>query len=264
MKIASTDLWLQEMFTFSEMLALVESESSFGAYVCHRRPGGSTAISDLVKAHAGRDPERLVKKSFLKVCVSLRGFVPSVAHGKLSVGRRDGLFKLRNTKQEVALFLAPLDTVGAVAQWTGYKQASGKIPLFSIFLISGLCIQQIEMSSGPQAITAAESSHWGSWRRLVDWLARKVLYKVSQALSAGWKEKKGKKFPNFLLPSNIARPGGVQLTTVEFWSKNVMFPSHFRSGRQLTMPWSLLLVEHLCLPASPAVWSTHDHCTQST
>ena len=47
-KIASTDLRPQEMFTFSEMLALVESESSFGAYVCHRRPGGSIAISDLV------------------------------------------------------------------------------------------------------------------------------------------------------------------------------------------------------------------------
>ena len=38
--IASTDLWPQEMFTFSEMLALVQSESSFGAYVCHRRPAG--------------------------------------------------------------------------------------------------------------------------------------------------------------------------------------------------------------------------------
>ena len=48
-KIASTDLWPQKMFTFSEMLALVESESSFGAYVCHRRPGGSRATSDLVK-----------------------------------------------------------------------------------------------------------------------------------------------------------------------------------------------------------------------
>ena len=47
-KIASTDLGPQEMFTFSEMLALVEPESSFGAYVCHRRPGGSTATSDLV------------------------------------------------------------------------------------------------------------------------------------------------------------------------------------------------------------------------
>ena len=49
-KIALTDLWPQEVFTFSEMLALVESESSFGAYVCHklRRPGGSTATSDLV------------------------------------------------------------------------------------------------------------------------------------------------------------------------------------------------------------------------
>ena len=48
-KIASTDLWPQGMFTFSEMLALVESESSFSAYVCHRRPGGSLAISDLVR-----------------------------------------------------------------------------------------------------------------------------------------------------------------------------------------------------------------------
>ena len=48
-KIASTDLWPQEMFTFSEMLALVESESSFGAYVCQRRPGGCRAISDLVE-----------------------------------------------------------------------------------------------------------------------------------------------------------------------------------------------------------------------
>ena len=48
-KIASTDLWPQGMFTFSEMLALVESESNFGAYACHRRPGGSLATSDLVK-----------------------------------------------------------------------------------------------------------------------------------------------------------------------------------------------------------------------
>ena len=53
-KSASTDLWPQGMFTFSEMLALVESESSFDAYVCHRRPGGSTAISDLVKASLAR------------------------------------------------------------------------------------------------------------------------------------------------------------------------------------------------------------------
>ena len=36
------------MFTFLELLALVESESSFGACVCHRRPGGSRAISDLL------------------------------------------------------------------------------------------------------------------------------------------------------------------------------------------------------------------------
>ena len=56
-KIASTDLWPQGMFTFSEMLALVESESSFGAYVCHRRPGGSLAISDLVAYESSRTLE---------------------------------------------------------------------------------------------------------------------------------------------------------------------------------------------------------------
>ena len=46
--IASIDLWPQEMFTFSEMLALVQSESSFGAFVSHRRPAGLPATSDLV------------------------------------------------------------------------------------------------------------------------------------------------------------------------------------------------------------------------
>ena len=30
------------------MLALVQSESSFGAFVCHRRPAGHQATSDLV------------------------------------------------------------------------------------------------------------------------------------------------------------------------------------------------------------------------
>ena len=36
------------MFTFSEMLALVQSESSFGAFVFHGRPAGLQATSDLV------------------------------------------------------------------------------------------------------------------------------------------------------------------------------------------------------------------------
>ena len=45
------------MFTFSEMLALVESESSFGAYVCHGRPGGSIATSDLVEARKNQDKQ---------------------------------------------------------------------------------------------------------------------------------------------------------------------------------------------------------------
>ena len=64
-KIASTDLWPREMFTFSEMLALVESESSFGAYVCHmhRRTGGSTATSDLVPGRWARSPLTLYSKS---------------------------------------------------------------------------------------------------------------------------------------------------------------------------------------------------------
>ena len=47
--IASIDLWLQEMFIFSEMLALVQSESSFCAFVCYRRPAGLQATSDLVQ-----------------------------------------------------------------------------------------------------------------------------------------------------------------------------------------------------------------------
>ena len=38
--IVSTDLWPQETFTFLETLAMVVSESSFGAYVCLTRPAG--------------------------------------------------------------------------------------------------------------------------------------------------------------------------------------------------------------------------------
>ena len=47
-KSASTDLWPQEMFTFSEMLALFRVGKQFRCYVCHRRPGGSMATSHLV------------------------------------------------------------------------------------------------------------------------------------------------------------------------------------------------------------------------
>ena len=48
-KIASTDLWPQEMFTFSEMLALVESESSFYSlvHVDRRRWRSHQLTSDL-------------------------------------------------------------------------------------------------------------------------------------------------------------------------------------------------------------------------
>ena len=38
--IESTDLWPQQMFTFLEMLAMIVSERSFGAFVCRRRPAG--------------------------------------------------------------------------------------------------------------------------------------------------------------------------------------------------------------------------------
>ena len=42
------------MFTFSEMLALVQSESSFGAFVFHRRPAGLQATSDLTEIYSVR------------------------------------------------------------------------------------------------------------------------------------------------------------------------------------------------------------------
>ena len=44
------------MYTFLDMLtqlAMVVSESSFGAYVCIRRPAGLPATSALVKCHRG-------------------------------------------------------------------------------------------------------------------------------------------------------------------------------------------------------------------
>ena len=39
---------LKRCLLFRKCLRFFESESSFGAYVCHRRPGGSMATSDLV------------------------------------------------------------------------------------------------------------------------------------------------------------------------------------------------------------------------
>ena len=39
---------LKRCLLFRKCLRFFESESSFGAYVCHRRPGGSLATSDLV------------------------------------------------------------------------------------------------------------------------------------------------------------------------------------------------------------------------
>ena len=73
-KIASTDLWPQELFTFSEMLPLVESESSFGAYVRHRRSGGSSATSDLVARHS-YCVIRFLKRTYSvgRSCVELGG-----------------------------------------------------------------------------------------------------------------------------------------------------------------------------------------------
>ena len=74
------------------MLALVESESSLGAYVCHRRPGGSIAISDLVDVcmcvcvpvcHSGRC-EGLSRCRLVGSCVhaSWRGFLYKGLHVK--------------------------------------------------------------------------------------------------------------------------------------------------------------------------------------
>ena len=55
----------------------------------------------------------------MKVSVSLGVFGPSVAHGKHSV--RDVVFKLRKTRQKLALSLTPLGAVRAAAEGTGYK-----------------------------------------------------------------------------------------------------------------------------------------------
>ena len=47
------------------MLALVESESSFGAYVCHGRPGGSLATSDLVGASLSEPHSYVLTSTFV-------------------------------------------------------------------------------------------------------------------------------------------------------------------------------------------------------
>ena len=69
---------------------------------------------------AGSDPEVVCQKnSFLKVSVSLGGFGSSVAHGKHSV--RGVVFKLRKTRQKLALSLTPLGAVRAAPEGSGYK-----------------------------------------------------------------------------------------------------------------------------------------------
>ena len=60
-KIASTNLWPQEMFTFSEML-LRWSKSSFGAYHCHRRPGETVTPLPI---HQTRSHSEKMNKWFL-------------------------------------------------------------------------------------------------------------------------------------------------------------------------------------------------------
>ena len=67
--ITSIDLWPQEMFTFSEMLVLVQSESSSGAYVCHRRPAG--LHSDQRSCYVG---VHFKMSSFLQVVRAVRTY----------------------------------------------------------------------------------------------------------------------------------------------------------------------------------------------
>ena len=51
------------------MVALVKSESSFGAYACHRRPGGSLATSDLIRCLGLKRIVRI----FANIRISLNG-----------------------------------------------------------------------------------------------------------------------------------------------------------------------------------------------
>ena len=69
---------------------------------------------------AGSDHDVVCQKnSFSKVSVSLSGFGPFVAPGKILWD--DVVFKLRKTKQKFALSLTPLGAVRAAAEGTGYK-----------------------------------------------------------------------------------------------------------------------------------------------
>ena len=68
------------------------------------------------------DPEVVCQKnSFLKVSVSFGGFGPSKFSPWKTFCETTVVFKLRKTRQKLALSLTPLGAVRAAAEGTGYK-----------------------------------------------------------------------------------------------------------------------------------------------
>ena len=96
------------MFTFSEMLALVESESSFVAYVCHRRPGGYRATSDLVDQVAprfyriliDRDGGNLTQKPEATATIAWWGLANDGGNGEYSLGQDENEISSRPVEGE--------------------------------------------------------------------------------------------------------------------------------------------------------------------
>ena len=87
---------------------------------------------------AGSDPRVVCQKNFFsKVSVSLSGFGPSVAHGKLSV--RGRCVQATKTRHKLALDLSlmPLGAVRAAAQGTGYKYIRLRHPTVHVYASTG-------------------------------------------------------------------------------------------------------------------------------
>ena len=69
---------LKRCLLFRKCLRFFESESSFGAYICHRRPGGSMATSHLVTLSQHRDPNQAFGGTLCPLAKTLLPFSESI------------------------------------------------------------------------------------------------------------------------------------------------------------------------------------------